>query len=43
MSSASDCRLHLFVKAQLVVQIPIELIATEEEQQTSEQRTHGTS
>jgi len=31
-------RLHLLVKAQLVLQIPIELIPLEEEQQTSEQR-----
>ena len=35
-------RLHLLVKAQLVFQIPIELIPPEEEQQTSEHRTHGT-
>jgi hypothetical protein len=36
-------RLHVLVPAQLVVQIRIELIPAEEEQQTSEQRTHGTS
>jgi hypothetical protein len=30
------------VKAQLVFQIPIELIPLEEEQQTTEHRTHGT-
>jgi hypothetical protein len=35
-------RLHLLVKTQLVFQIPIELIPPEEEQQTSEHRTHGT-
>ena len=35
-------RLHLLVKAQLVFQIPIELMPLEEEQQTSEHRTHGT-
>ena len=29
------------MKAQLVVQVPIELIATEEEQQTLEERTHS--
>ena len=33
-------RLHLLVKAQLVFQIPIELMALEQEQQTSEHRTH---
>jgi hypothetical protein len=36
-------RLHLLVKAQLVFQIPIELIPPEEEQQTSEHRTHALS
>jgi hypothetical protein len=30
------------VKAQLVLQIPLELIPLEEEQQTSDHRTHGT-
>src|SRR5205823_14477465 len=37
-----DVRLQLLVKAQLVLQIPIELIPLEEEQQTSEHRPHGT-
>jgi hypothetical protein len=35
-------RLHVLVKAQLVFQIPIELIPLEDEQQTSEHRTQGT-
>src|SRR5439155_3883747 len=39
---AEGVRLQLLVKAQLVVQIPIELIPLEEKQQTSEHRTHGT-
>src|SRR5262249_43588203 len=34
--------LHLLVKAQLIFEIPIELIPPEEKQQTSEHRTHGT-
>ncbi len=35
-------RLQLLVKAQLVFHISIELISLEEEQQSSEHRTHGT-
>ncbi len=36
MRVGEGVRFHLFVKAQLVFQIPIELVSPEEEQQTSE-------